>query len=284
MYKGGPSLLEYVGGPMIQERALTGTELERVPREATSLSQRISPPVWGSGLVEAIPAAAILAQMRPNPTRQALGIRGIANWEKGLIGRFGMKAQKATMQTMTSQAFSWQMGIATPNQPEEPLPNAAPRRVVGGEISQDAVDDVVTYQRYLGAPPRGEINAQVLAGERDFARVGCVHCHNPTLNTGPNDFGVPAGIAVPAYSDFLLHLMDESLADYMQQGAATGQMWRTAPLWGLRLRERYLHDGRATTLHDAITLHGGEAQVVVKAYEDLSAREKEALVAFLNSL
>lgn len=284
MYRGGPSLLEHLGGPMIQERAITGTELEKIPGEATSLSQRLSPPVWGVGLVEAIPAEAILAQMRPDLTRRGLGIRGIANWERGRIGRFGMKAQKATLQTMTSQAFSWQMGIATPNQPEEPLPNRSPNRMPRGEISQATVDDLVAYQRFLGAPPRGPIDSRVRAGERAFARVGCVHCHTPALRTGPNEFGIPAKIQVPAYSDFLVHMMDESLADQMVQGAATGQMWRTTPLWGLRLRERFLHDGRATTLHDTISLHGGEAQGVVAAYSALSTPEKAAIEAFLRSL
>lgn len=284
MYKGGPSLLEQFGGPMLQERSVSGHPFEQVPREATSLSQRMSPAVWGLGLVEAIPASEILGQMAPNELRRTLGIRGIANWEQGQIGRFGMKSQKATMQTMTSQAFSWQMGIATPRQLEEPRPNLLPARLSAGEISQAAVDDVVTYQRLLGAPPRGSVDMDVRSGQRIFSKVGCIQCHSSALQTGPNEFGVPVGLTVPAYSDFLLHVMDESLADHMVQGAATGQMWRTAPLWGLRLRKRYLHDGRATTLRDAIQLHGGEATAVVRAFQSLSSAEKSSIERFLNSL
>jgi CxxC motif-containing protein (DUF1111 family) len=89
---------------------------------------------------------------------------------------------------------------------------------------------------------------------------------------------------VAAYSDFLLHVMDEDLADQMVQGASTGQMWRTSLLWGLRLRKRYLHDGRTTDLDEAITLHGGEAAKVAQKYAALSDREKTSLRAFLNSL
>ena len=284
MLNGGPSLLEHVGGPMIQDRAVTGHAIERVPREATSLSHRISPPVWGLGLVEAIPEQALLAQMAPNDEKFALGVRGIANWENGEIGRFGMKAQKSTMKAFTEQAFSWELGISTPGKLEDPLPNAPPAKPKTPDISEDELLDVAFYQRYLGAPPRGPITREVEVGERVFKGIGCIHCHTPTHTTGPNDIGIVEGLEVAAYSDFLLHVMDEDLADQMVQGASTGQMWRTSPLWGLRLRKKYLHDGRATDLDEAIQLHGGEATKVVQQYSAVSDRERLALRAFLNSL
>ncbi len=284
MLNGGPSLLEHVGGPMIQDRAVTGYEIERVPKEATSLSHRISPPVWGLGLVEAIPEQALLSQMAPSDEKFALGIRGIANWEKGKIGRFGMKAQKGTLKSFTEQAFSWELGISTPGKPEDPVPNRPATKPKTPDISEDELLDVVFYQRYLGAPPRGPITREVEAGEKVFKGSGCIHCHTPALTTGTNDLGIPEGMEVAAYSDFLMHVMDEDLADQMVQGGSTGQMWRTSPLWGLRLRKKYLHDGRATDLDEAIQLHGGEAAKVVQAYVALSDREKTSLRSFLNSL
>lgn len=284
MLNGGPSLLEHVGGPMIQDRAVTGYDIERVPKEATSLSHRISPPVWGVGLLEAVPEQALLAQMAPNDEKFALGIRGIANWEKGKIGRFGMKAQKSTMKAFTEQAFSWELGISTPGKPEDPLPNKAPGKPKVPDISNEELLDVAFYQRFLGAPPRGPITREVEAGDKIFKGVGCAHCHTPTHTTGANDIGIPEGLEVAAYSDLLLHVMDEDLADQMVQGASTGQMWRTSPLWGLRLRKKYLHDGRATDLDEAIQLHGGEATKVVQRYTALSDADKTCLRAFLNSL
>lgn len=284
MLNGGPSLLEHVGGPMIQDRAVMGYNIERMPKEATSVSHRISPNVWGSGLTEAIPEQALLSQMAPNESKFALGIRGIANWDKGAIGRFGMKAQKSSMKAFTEQAFSWELGISSPGKPEEPQPNGAPKVVKAPDISNEEVMDVVFYQRYLGAPPRGPITTEVERGEKAFRGVGCNHCHTPTHSTGKNELGIAEGIEVNSYTDYLLHHMDEDLADQMVQGASTGQMWRTPPLWGLRLRKRYLHDGRSTDLDETITLHGGEATKVSDAYVALPDRDKQALRAFLNSL
>ena len=240
--------------------------------------------IYTRGLVEAVPEQALLGQMAPNDDKFRLGVRGIANWEKGQIGRFGMKSQKATLKTFTEQAFSWELGISSRGKPEDPMPNAPPKKPKTPDISEEELLDVVFYQRYLGAPPRGPITREVENGERLFKGVGCAHCHTPSHVTGPNELGIPEGMDVPAYSDFLLHVMDEDLADQMVQGASTGQMWRTSPLWGLRLRRRYLHDGRTTDLGEAITLHGGEAGKVVEQYAGLSSQDKEQLKAFLNSL
>lgn len=284
MLNGGPSLLEHVGGPMIQDKVLTGFAPERVPAEATALTRRISPPVWGLGLIEAIPKEAILAQMRPDETKRALGIRGLANWEKGELGRFGWKAQKSSVVTFTEQAFSWELGISTPGRLEEPVPNAPPRQVAKPDISRAEFEDVVAYQRYLGAPPRGEVSWKAQRGETLFSGVGCVHCHVPSHTTGPNAWGIPTGLTVELYSDLLLHQMDEALADHMVQGAATGQMFRTPPLWGLRLRKRFLHDGRTTDLAEAVALHGGEAAQVVANWRRLSDDEKRSLETFLRTL
>jgi CxxC motif-containing protein (DUF1111 family) len=236
------------------------------------------------GLVEAVPEKDIVAQMAPNEEKFKLGIRGIANWEDGKLGRFGMKAQKKDMKVFTEQAYDWEMGITTPDRGLEQVPNAQPRKVKRAELSQDELLDVVFYQRYLDAPPRGPITAEVRHGEQVFTTNGCALCHNPELTTGPNTIGIPTGVKIHPYSDYLLHVMDEDLADQMVQGASTGQMWRTQPLWGLRTKKKFMHDGRATDLDDAILMHGGEAEKVRDRYKALSPSEKDAMRAFLTSL
>jgi CxxC motif-containing protein (DUF1111 family) len=281
---GGPSLLTHVGGPMIQAFATMGTAKVQVPVEATSVSRRISPQCWGMGLLEAVPEEDVMAQMVPNEEKLALGIRGIANWEEGKLGRFGMKAQKRDMKVFTEQAFDWELGISTPDRGTEQVSNAEVVKVKQAEISNEELMDVVNYQRYLDGPGRGPVTAAVDFGAVQFNKLGCVHCHSPSLATGPNEIGIPEGRTVPAYTDLLVHLMDETMADHMVQGQATGQMWRTSPLWGLRFRKKYMHDGRATTLHDAIQLHGGEAQKVRDRYLALSLDERRVLQAFLDSL
>jgi CxxC motif-containing protein (DUF1111 family) len=284
MINGGPSLLEDKGGPMIQDFSVYGTKIEQVPKETTALATRMSPNVWGVGLVEAVPEKDIVAQMAPNDEKFKLGIRGIANWEDGKLGRFGMKAQKKDMKVFTEQAYDWELGVTTQDRGVEQYPNEKPHKIKKAELSQDELMDVVFYQRYLDAPPRGPINAQVRHGEQLFTANGCALCHNPELTTGPNEIGIPVGVKVHPYSDYLLHVMDEDLADQMVQGASTGQMWRTAPLWGLRVKKKYMHDGRANDLDDAIVMHGGEAEKVRDQYKALNPSEKEAIQAFLASL
>jgi CxxC motif-containing protein (DUF1111 family) len=284
MINGGPSLLEDQGGPAIQDFAVQGTMVEQVPKLATALGVRISPPIWGSGLVEAVSEHDLLAQMGPSKEKFDLGIRGIANWQEGKIGRFGWKAQKPDMKQFTEQAYDWEMGISTPDRGLEQVCNRAPRKVTKCDISQDELLDVVFYQRYLDAPPRGVITNEVKHGEDVFKGTGCVYCHNPELTTSANAIGIPVGRSLHPYSDFLLHVMDEDLADQMVQDAATGQMWRTAPLWGLRTRKKFMHDGRATDLDDAIVMHGGEAEKVRMKYVSLVPEEKEAIKTFLSSL
>lgn len=283
MLHGGPSLLEHKGGPMIQDFAVAGTAIDQVPKETTALTTRTSPQVWGLGLVEAIPEADLLAQMAPDPDKLRLGVRGIANWDQGRIGRFGAKAQKSTLKIFTEQALDWEMGIVTRDRGTEQSPNGPPKRKPA-EISQEELMDLVAYQRYLAPPPRGEASWASRRGEKHFVGVGCAECHTPMHHTGPNDIGIPEGLPVAAYSDFLLHVMDEACADHMVQGASTGQMFRTPPLWGLRVRTRYFHDGRTEDLEDAILLHGGEAAQIKVRYQGLQDFEKEELIAFLKSL
>ena len=177
MVNGGPNLLEKWGGPVIQDFAVAGTKVEQVPQVATAVGVRISPPIWGDGLLEVVAEKDILAQMAPSKQKFDLGIRGIANWQDGKIGRFGWKGQKPDLKIFTEQAYDWEMGISTPDRPMEQVPNAAPRKTKHPDISKDEELDVVFYQRYLDAPPRGPSSAESQHGEQVFKDTGCVYCH-----------------------------------------------------------------------------------------------------------
>jgi CxxC motif-containing protein (DUF1111 family) len=148
------------------------------------------------------------------------------------------------------------------------------------------VDDVqafADFMTFLAPPPRGPITATVTAGEKIFSDIGCANCHSPSLTTGTNPVAALSLQSFAPYSDFLLHDMG-SLGDGIVQGIARGSEMRTAPLWGLRNVTAYLHDGRATTLDDAILKHAGQGQHARDLFQQLNANDKAALIAFLKSL
>ena len=132
-------------------------------------------------------------------------------------------------------------------------------------------------------PPRGAVNQNVRDGERVFDRIGCDSCHVATLQTGANPIAALNRVTYHPYSDFLLHDMG-ALGDGIEQGAANGREIRTAPLWGLRVITKFLHDGRASTLEGAITSHDGQGRGARDRYNALSAVDKARLLAFLKSL
>jgi CxxC motif-containing protein (DUF1111 family) len=159
------------------------------------------------------------------------------------------------------------------------------------EIPASIVLETLMYVRLLAAPARGGITAAVQNGAGNFNTLGCASCHTPAMETGPNSIPQLSEVTVNLYSDLLLHDMGDGLADNRPDRDASGSEWRTAPLWGTRIvpdflggAEHYLHDGRATTLDDAIGWHGGEAEAAKNAYEALGENERQDLVAFLKSL
>lgn len=321
--KNGAQLtLVELGAPMIQDFAIrvvaedgTRMPLEQIPSEARYVSRRTSPPTFGDGLIEAIPEADILAQLEANPRKTELGIKGLANAEFHQIGRFGWKAQKGDLVEFTQQACQFELGLSTPGRPQEHFPNLPPQKlaspshygnpetpwvtaffdqkVASGrdmsapDLTAEQVADLVAFQRFQAPPPRLPLTAEAAIGEKRFAEIGCALCHTPTMKTGPNPLGIAEGLEVGLYSDLLLHDMGEALSDGLIQGIAQGRHWKTTPLWGLRFRERFLHDGRASTLEEAIQAHGApdsEARKVVEAYQALPTTDREALKAFLKAL
>jgi CxxC motif-containing protein (DUF1111 family) len=273
------------------------------------LSPRVAPQMIGLGLLEAIPAADILAQADEEDA-DGDGISGraaiVVSTEFGvpMLGRFGYKGGAATVKEQSAGAFAGDMGLSTPLHPTpagdctqaQPdclaAPNGAQYIHNGQEVSQESLDLVTFYARNLGVPERRQVDApQVLRGKEIFHQVQCATCHTPKYVTNRLD-GQPEQSfqLIWPYTDLLLHDMGPGLADNRPEGRATGQEWKTPPLWGIGLTEQvsghtqFLHDGRARNLLEAILWHGGEAQVSRDAVIALPKPDREALLAFLNSL
>ena len=295
--------LASLGGPQIQSRAIPGASPEVVPVGVT-LSLRLPPPVFGVGLIEAVPEAALLALADSADTNRD-GISGRPNWVvpaayvPGLsgarrIGRFGRKGQTATLLEQTVDAYHQDMGITTEQHPNDNLhpndPASASDRANDPEIPSATVAAVVAYLRMLAPPAPGPETPDAVRGRALFTQAGCSACHVPTLTSG--DAPIPAlrGRTVTLYSDLLLHDMGPRLADARPDGSATGTEWKTPPLWGLRLMTRFLngqafllHDGRARSIAEAIDWHGGEADRARTHWLGLSPADQRALLAFVGS-
>jgi CxxC motif-containing protein (DUF1111 family) len=301
--------LRSIGGPQIQDKAIPGAEPEEIPT-TTPVSTRLPPPVFGVGLIEAIPEATIVAAADPDD-RNRDGISGRPNWVRagefvpdrepgggeGLkLGRFGRKAQNSNLLQQVAEAYLQDMGITSEflpfenRNPRSTVPVEALDRVVDPEIPAATVLAVTHYIRALAPPAPGPETALTKEGEALFTTVKCSSCHTPSLRTGTSVIPALSNQTVQLYSDMLLHDMGDALADGRPDGVATGREWRTTPLWGLRLMRRFLdgrallmHDGRAKTIEEAILLHGGEAQAARDAFARLTDAQRRALLAFVES-
>ncbi|MEE4139481.1 di-heme oxidoredictase family protein [Pseudomonas viridiflava] len=272
----------------------------------THVSARIAPPMIGLGLLEAIPDEAVLANADPDD-KNGDGISGRANWvwddaqQKVVMGRFGWKAGQPNLNQQNVHAFSGDMGLTTslrrfddctPAQtdclaaPNGNGPDGEP------EVSDNILRLVEFYTRNLGVPARRNVDdPQVLTGKNLFFQAGCQQCHVPSFKTRA-DAAEPelANQEIRPYTDLLLHDMGDRLADNRTEFQATGREWRTPPLWGLGLtaavngHTQMLHDGRARNALEAILWHGGEAQAAQRQVLAFNAEQREALLAFLNSL
>lgn len=247
--------------------------------------QRRSTPLFGAGLIEAI-ADESLEQLA---AEQAPEIRGRVAWIEDIgtgeqrAGRFGWKAQHATLRSFAGDAYRNELGITNELFPDELAPGgdaallAAMDPVEDPEAQVGAIDALADFMRFLPPPAAGEGSA---LGAELFQGSGCADCHVPVLNARETvEF---AAQSVPLYSDLLLH--DVGTGDWIAQGAASGTELRTAPLWGLRFAPTYLHDGRASTVSEAILAHAGQAAPSRRAFTELSSSEQAELVSFLEAL
>jgi len=266
------------------------------------ISPRVAPPVFGVGLLEAIPEATILAVADPDD-RNGDGISGRPNYVldprvgERALGRFGWKSNVATVEAQVAGAFRGDIGIGSTLVTGEECTRtqtacqAAPS---GGspELDDQKLARVVFYNRTLAVPARRNVADPLnRSGEELFTTTGCAACHSTEVQTAANSpISVLAGQVIRPYTDLLLHDMGEGLADNRPDAEATGTEWRTAPLWGIGLTRtvnrhtRFLHDGRARSLEEAILWHGGEAAGAQQGYIRLSADDRRKVLAFLESL
>ena len=263
---------------------------EKVPDEANVEAGRKTTPLFGAGLIEAIPDD----QLRQLAAQQPSAIKGRAHQVKEAfspqtrVGRFGHKAQVATLLQFSGDAYLNEMGITSPNFRMENCPNGDCRLlqcdpVEDPEDDGSAVEAFANFMRLLAPPPRGAVTPQVRAGEQVFSRIGCAGCHVPTWTTGSSPVAALNGVTFQPYSDFLLHDMGP-LGDGIEQGQASGTEMRTMPLWGLRARTSFLHDGGTGSLTEAIGAHAGQGQAAKEQFEALSGPEVRQLLEFLESL
>jgi CxxC motif-containing protein (DUF1111 family) len=273
------------------------------------LSPRVAPPMIGLGLLEAVADEDLLANADPDDA-DGDGISGrpnrVWNAERGrvMLGRFGWKAGEPTLNQQGSHAMAGDVGIGNPIAPAawgdcttvqtdcRAAPNGNSSQYDDLEAPKEVMDQILFYARNLAVPVRrGADDASVLHGKQLFYEAGCIGCHVPKLGTR-RDWEVPAlaGQLIWPYTDLLLHDMGEGLADHGPEGTADGREWRTPPLWGIGLTETvnghtyFLHDGRARSLSEAILWHGGEAQEARDAFAAMSKADRDAMLAFLNSL
>lgn len=300
------------GGPQLQHRAIPGYAPEELPAGVTNTSTRIAPIVIGMGFLAAVHDSTLL-NLADEFDADGDGISGRPNYvmSKGnfspedvhipsngmYIGRFGKKAKEMTLKDQVVFALKQDIGLTSDYDTEDPVNFAVSNNAVDEapdpEAGSDVVEKLTFYMRTLKAPTRrNEDDPDVLAGEQIFQEIGCAKCHTPTLKTGVSEIAAISEKEFHPYTDLLLHDMGSALDDGYPEGSATGSEWRTPPLWGLGLAEDsqggvgfYLHDGRATSLEDAIGYHStGEAASIASNFEALSAGEKEQLIQFLKSL
>jgi CxxC motif-containing protein (DUF1111 family) len=284
---------------------------------------RIPTPVFGGGLIEAIPDAAILANVKADTNlKKAMGIFGHPNAHlsgnanrsanDGTITRFGWKAQNKSLLLFAGEAYNVEMGVTNQLFPQErdetpgcllnptpedtsnftttSTPTANPNIAAFSDIEAFA-----NFMRMLAPPTPAPDTASTVKGRALFAKVGCAYCHTPSLATGK---AIASGSAtlpsaalskqpVRLFSDLLVHHMGKNLADGITQGSAGPDEFRTAPLWGVGQRIFFLHDGRTTDLVRAIEDHrspGSEANQTIESFNRLSVEQRQDIINFLRAL
>jgi CxxC motif-containing protein (DUF1111 family) len=265
------------------------------------ISPRLAPQMVGMGLLEAIPEADIIARVDPDDA-DGDGISGRPNqvWNPATkqieLGRFGWKANAATVEAQTAAAFNGDVGVTSALNPDDQCTTTQSDcldAIDGGdpELSDDRLHSITFYSRTLAVPAARDIDdSDVQAGAEVFTDMGCASCHSPTFTTGDSDVAALAGQTIHPYTDLLLHDMGDALADDRPDFEATGQEWRTPPLWGIGLitevnGQRFLlHDGRARTLEEAILWHGGEGEAAKEAFRTADAATRARLLSFLEAL
>jgi CxxC motif-containing protein (DUF1111 family) len=292
----------HLGAPQLQNRAVPGHQPETIPSGAT-FSKFTPPANTGLGYLDAVTDADILSMADPDDL-DGDGISGVPNWvtmknyltartghiEKNgkYIGRFGKKGSTYDLTQQTAQAYNQDMGISSSYERYDTFSGLE----MDPEVSYETVASIVFYLKTLKAPiQRDEENAEIIAGKNIFAQIQCATCHRPELKTGHSPVAVLANKTFYPYTDLLLHDMGPALDDKYTEGSAQTYEWKTPALWGLGLSKNsqggnyfLLHDGRASSIEEAIIQHGGEAENSKKGFQALTENQKSQLILFLESL
>jgi di-heme oxidoreductase (putative peroxidase) len=273
------------GGPIARRHSISELGVAcgiptGVPPQANATSLRSAMTLRGTALMDSIVLSDIVAAQAAEPP----GVRGRLNvLADGRAGRFGWKAQTATLVEFMGEAFRDEIGITNP---------IAPRDLVDGcgasntrpEADALPLTAIVSFLNTID-PPEPASATLTSSGAKLFADIGCASCHKPSyrvLGSTANASG--AILTAFLYSDLLLHDMGADLADGFEQGSATGSEFRTAPLWRVSDRQHFLHDGRASTIFEAILAHGGQASGAVVAFKALSDADRQVLLDFLHGI
>lgn len=288
------------GGPQLQHKAIPGYQPESLPLGVPQ-TVLIAPAVTGLGFLDAVSDQDLIDMEDPNDL-DGDGVSGRVHWNTipefvtqrpnsvsnngRYITRFGKKGAAYDLLQQSVGAYNEDMGISSTYEPIDPYSHLP----VDPEVSENTINDLVFYLKTLKTPiPREEADNEF--GKELFSQVKCNSCHTPTLTTGESTIDALANKTFHPYTDLLLHDMGPGLDDGYTEGKALTSEWKTPALWGLGLSKDaqggnyiLLHDGRASSIEQAILLHGGEAENSKQAYSQLSSSEKTALIQFLESL
>ena len=270
-----------------------------IPPDATIFARRVPIPLFGAGLVEAIPDETLLALEDP-VDRNRDGVSGraalVTDVASGVrrVGRFGWKSQHATLLAFSGDAYRNEMGITNDLFAQELavgipadrmrvcdlIPEVEDKR--DPRTGRRGIDNFASFMKLLAPVGRGPVGEAAKAGEQIFGAIGCAACHTPSLETGPSGNPLFHHRQVPLFSDLLLH--DVGTGDGIAQGVGAPEEIRTPALWGLRFRRPLLHDGSSATIEDAIGRHGNEAELARRGFERAAENDRAALLTFLRSL
>ena len=272
-----------------------------LPADMNVVARRVPIPLFGAGLIEAIPDDTLLAladpldRNRDGSAGRASIVIDLATGDRR-VGRFGWKAQVATLLTFSGDAYRNEMGITNDIFPAEYAYGVAGQQMKVCDVAPDPedkrdpvtglrdIDHFATFMRFLAPIARGPVDDGVRDGERVFASIGCAACHVPALTTGASSNPLFDRRTVPLYSDLLLHNVGTGDGIRQADSTASPEEMKTPPLWGVRFRRPLLHDGSAATVEDAISRHAGEAQAARQGFARLDDHSRASLLAFLGSL
>jgi len=298
----GRTFRDHPGGSLIHNRSLRSYEQERVLPGNTVIALRSTLGVFGDGFVEAIANETLQAIAARQPSAQRGQIINVPVLEKPgttRVGRFGHKAQQASLVSFSADAYVNEMGITSPLQPDEPTFNGAVVEDPVPGLDDEGVDvELFTlFMRSTKAPPVDEAlgaTDDARAGRQIFEQVECAVCHTPTIVTAPPGSRINGGALKVAnalgnkiihpFSDFLLHDVGTGDGIVQNGGQSTRNKMRTAALWGLRARGRLMHDQLSFSVEDAIQRHGNQGATARSRFNDLRSSDKRRLLAFLSSL